>query len=480
MKLEALIPRADALLRWPGTQDMGGSDVLAWIRDDGSYALAIRGPAKRLESRLFGGDKLPINNYKSQRDVQLQRGFGLDAEIESGRGWTGIGGGAGQTMSTGRISLDEVVPAIESVLSASLDDEPVHFTVMPLEGEPWEGEPTPYYSAKRGRVRTSSEPKGVVRVETSSDIGFPTETRSGIDFCTVAPRLRETSSGVVATSSGSDKVFLTRSLNIGQYSTPVEELIRSITSCGGMLYPSLALSDVPATNFGTLVLVARIGLALRSISPYREKNWPVDTYSTDAWTDTAREFLGNASVELYEQLTGSWEPRSYGHMQILGPRLVSETSMGHEVRRATSLSQIKTRLAKIRKRWRRGMTAEQIEAASDLTDLRYPYMEVKPAAVVEVPDSFVLAICPKSSLQAAKRLLQGIGFNGELITLPQDPSSDDVERWDYAWRVRDAVLAWQERRDAAQHHDWLEYFWLGHLGSSGEFNRPNLASDPKR
>ncbi|MFA5053124.1 MAG: hypothetical protein WC565_03635, partial [Parcubacteria group bacterium] len=305
---DLLKKRADGLLRWDGTKQMGGSDVLAWVMPDKTYCVAIQGRADRLEVRLFGTDepKYPLNNYDRRLEIQLQRLLGFeDASLEKGPWGTSIRGGVGQIFSSDRrdVSVDEIFDGVESTLRASLadgDNEPsLHFTVMPLEGKPWfddlshSGQTLPYYSAKKRKVLQGIAPSGLMEVDVEAQWSrgeMERRVAPGVDFCTVAPRIAVDEGGIVGVVKG-QKILLTRCINVGMYSAPLEQVVAGIQRCGNaMLYPSLALSDVPATNFGLLTLFARIPLASRSLRPEKVKGWPALVYKTDAWTETTRDF----------------------------------------------------------------------------------------------------------------------------------------------------------------------------------------------
>jgi len=461
---ELLKKRADGLLRWDGTKQMGGSDVLAWVMPDKTYRVAIQGRADRLEARLFGKLKYPLNNYERRLEIQLQHLLGFeDASLEKGGWGTSVRGGVGQIFSSDRrdVSVDEIFEGIESTLRSSLEESRVDFTVMPLEGKPWFNDLShidktmPYYSAKKRKVLHGTAPSGLMEVDVEAQWSrgeMERRVAPGVDFCTVAPKLTVDEGGIVGVVKG-QQILLTRCINIGMYSAPLEQVIAGIQRCGNaMLYPSLALSDVPATNFGLLTLFARIPLASRSLRPEKVKGWPALVYKTDAWTETTRDFERSASVELFEQLTGNWSPRAYGHMNVLGPRLAEgTTSLGHEAHLAKSVSDVAGRMKRIRARWKPKMTRSQIEAATDLTDLRYPYLEVKVGASVAVADTFPLATCPSYLIREVKQMLGAVGFNGKILPIDVSmaakralESGDAAAQWEYAWLVREQALAFAD------------------------------------
>jgi hypothetical protein len=256
-----------------------------------------------------------------------------------------------------------------------------------------------------------------------------------------------------------------------------------------MLYPSLAVADVPATNFGPVCLFARVPLVVRMLKPYKQRTRgrpAVTVYNTDAWTDVTRDFVGSRAAELFDQLTGRWEIRYAEHMMTLGPRIMEDVrTFGPDVKRLTSMSQLRTALNRKRGRWHEGMTAEQIEQASDGTDLKYPYCEAKVNGILRIADTFQVAVCPSYMKARVSKFLTAIGFNGALLTVPvkgelknmlEDKwkSVEDAAKgqWDYAWLVREKVLEWVEKQDAGKkpEHRWLQDLDIVDHGFLGKYS----------
>ena len=501
---EAIKKAADGMFKWRGVEAMGGKDVLAWVKKNGEPAFAVQGPDLRIQQRCLNGDKSMFNNHGMRLDLSLQKNLGLDARLER-RGYQPfLVGGAGQTMGEGLVSADELDQGITSALSVALDADIVHFTLMPMTGKPWnDGQKcTPYYSAKKQKVLCGTKPEGMISTQKYDDRTGGYIKVKGVDFCTIAPTISETEGGVVGEITD-DRFFLMHSFNMDprRNASPPKKVAKAITDCGGLLYPSLAIADVPSFNFGSCCLFARLPLALRVLKPYKERSRgvsPVTVYNTDAWTDVTRDFVGSAASELFDQLTGRWEIQYGSHMMTLGPRLMEDArTRGPEVKVLKSVSQLRSALKRKRSRWHRGMSDVDILNATDTTDLRYPYLEVKVNGILRVPDTFPVATCPGYLRARTREFLSMIGFNGILLTVPVKGAlkealrNDDPQaQWDYAWMVRDAVIAWQEKQDATVNHyrdNWLENvsetIWRGgHRDpSESDFNTPTLVrSNPAR
>jgi len=501
---EAIKKAADGMFKWRGVEAMGGKDVLAWVKKNGEPAFAVQGPDLRIQQRCLNGDKSMFNNHGMRLDLSLQKNLGLDVRLER-RGYQPLlVGGAGQTMGEGLVSADELDQGITSALSVALDADIVHFTLMPMTGKPWnDGQKcTPYYSAKKQKVLCGTKPEGMISTQKYDDRTGGYIKVKGVDFCTIAPTISETEGGVVGEITD-DRFFLMHSFNMDprRNASPPKKVAKAITDCGGLLYPSLAIADVPSFNFGSCCLFARLPLALRVLKPYKERSRgvsPVTVYNTDAWTDVTRDFVGSAASELFDQLTGRWEIQYGSHMMTLGPRLMEDArTRGPEVKVLKSVSQLRSALKRKRSRWHRGMSDVDILNATDTTDLRYPYLEVKVNGILRVPDTFPVATCPGYLRARTREFLSMIGFNGILLTVPVKGAlkealrNDDPQaQWDYAWMVRDAVIAWQEKQDATVNHyrdNWLENvsetIWRGgHRDpSESDFNTPTLAkSNPAK
>ena len=125
---------------------------------------------------------------------------------------------------------------------------------------------------------------------------------------------------------------------------------------------------------------------------------------------------------------------------------------------------------------------------------RYPYLEAKINGILQIDGTFPVAVCPSYIKSRTSKFLEAIGFSGVLLTVPVKGVVQDVLRqqkfldikttakaqWDYAWMVRDAVLAWQKKQDASStnyKHDWAENVSESLYRGSGVFAKPADESD---
>jgi hypothetical protein len=235
-----------------------------------------------------------------------------------------------------------------------------------------------------------------------------------------------------------------------------------VNSCGGFLFPSLGVGQIPAAMFGLTNLIFDPAVVLSGMKPYAKRGrWPVVTYTTDVWTGTMSKFLGEASETLYQQLTGQWHVGIYRgqHMYILGPPVEEEGGVfgGGVVPNTKKLS---TELKRRGKIWQRGLTGEEIEGKEALFvdgPERYPYLEAKANGIIS-PRALAACTCPEFRASETEQFLQAIGFEGDFLVIPTTPEErlllnyeyedqaptprreDRLEAlYEYSWRVHDAI-----------------------------------------
>jgi hypothetical protein len=434
---------ATRLYAWRGRELLGARDVMVWVRrpgaEFGAVGVAFHGDALKMTGHAL---VRPLDNRRSSLDLSLQRALGMPGDARSGRTGTWP---VRQTMSDGQAHLAEVLDAVEQLTSEFLGGENlVEATLMPLEGAPWSpgNTPTPYYSARHGKAM-SQRPGYVVEVETRDGPAL------GADFCDVAATIGHCGgTGVVGMFRSDTPSFLvTHAVGIFERvggRTPAQTA-RLIRDCGGLLFPSVAVGVVPATNFGELVLVADVSLILAGLRPYKKRGaWPVVVYETDVWTETTTTFLADGAAELLVELTDIPNYMYKHHFWALGPPV-----MDAEVAPLTSTKKLRLALGRRAKIWPEVLTEEDLDdtRARHGDDVhRYPYLEAKVNGITTM-DCFPLAVCPRGQTRTYRSFLKGIGFGGTLITVKKPPAVEGRDpRWDYAWAVREAVLDYADEK----------------------------------
>lgn len=335
-------------------------------------------------------------------------------------------------------------------------------TVIPEPGYPWPVEDGEYYSAREDVMRTAERPKWLIEVTDPSTLERLSAGREvdkamyGVNPCLVFPpdetrcqrkellaRLSRGGSFMVAHSMG----FRTAS----DYKS-LDYAIDGIKSCGGLLFPSLSVGEIPASNFGPVTLVAPVDLVVASLKPYRVRGRrPCWVYDSDAWTVGTGEMMKGVAIRLFEELHGH-ENWIYGiHMWTLGPpRDVSSLFPGHVGEPIDTTAQLGRAVRQRIKPWRREHSVEQLTAAwqkVEGTKYNYGYSEAKGREVVGI-NEFLLLVAPKSLAKQVKRFVAGVGYSQRVVLLDAsdlplgENESEDARRWasiQWAWRVRDAV-----------------------------------------
>jgi len=438
---ERLAELADRLYAWRGRELLGASDVLVWAKDAKHIGLAFQGDAFRMQLRALGHT---LYNRNYDLDLSLQRALGLYGEM-------------GRDGRVPRVqTMDEPDPYIGSVLEGvgSLsreflfggdDSNGVEATLMPNQGSPWwpEDKTTAWYSAKKHKAYETSKPSWAMEVK-----GRDGELKHGADFCQIAQRTQSCGSKAVVVGIGGLEVLVTHCLSLDMRT----ESAAAVKACGGLLYPSIAVSPAPATNFGHLVLVADPMVVLQGLKPYRGRGaWPVTVYASDSWTENTTEITGTASIELFDELTGNlletdWIYKS--NFWVLGPRLQEGqvSPFGVDVRALSSTKELLGRLKTRFKRYHRQLDKAELEAVRGAGD-PYPFLEAK-ANLIVAPSCFNLAVCEKPDAPRARKWLDTAGFKGiKLLAITAPPVADGRNPdWDFAWNVRDVVLEYAAQK----------------------------------
>ena len=440
-----------SLRTWRGVELFGARDVLTWTRtiDPPKVSVAFQGDALRLLNRAIRPQALPNHGYSL--DIDLQRILGFPGRMSR------AGGGnraypERQTMSEPDPHISEVLMGVEQLAAEWLAERgweaTVDATLMPEEGRPWSpaygDTPTPWYSARRHTPDLTPHPPWVVEVETRQGRAL------GADFCRVTARTETEDQHLVAEIDGSLSL-LTHAVDPVRRS----DFAKLVKACGGLLFPSLAFGQVPATPFGALVLVAPPGLALAGMKPYSKRGgrWPVVAYDTDAWTSRTSDYLGDGSAELFADLTGApqdWQSKN--HIWVLGPPYEQGGTMT-EPKRIESTRRLAARLRSFERRWKPTLSAEEIQKLSETSD-RYPYVECKSNMIVD-QRCFRLAVCPEALESECKTFLRNAGFRLKLVTVegsPDRPSPGRDGPWDYGWEVRRRILGAAQKEEAAILH----------------------------
>ena len=351
-----------------------------------------------------------------------------------------------------------------------VDEDGARITIIPEPGYPWPA-PDGYWSAKKNRLIRSDRPEWILPenvVDAARHIDSP-----GVDLCKLIPEVRDGVVGAqVATygRSADDFFIVTHAMGTIEGMTRYGELegvagwaqnARHVVDCGGLLFPSMSVGKIPATNFGVGVLIADVGVVLNSLKPYLKRGMsaPSLVYSSDAWTGRTGSFMTDSAISAFEQLHGHSDYMYYVDQNIwpLGaPRAWAVTGPGELADEIYKTSALKRELRERFSIWTRGLEPEEIlemtERVSN-TKSRYGYLEAKVNGVMQVSD-FPIAAVPPQQEEGFRRFLEMTGFNGELliVDLPDEVFEVMQSSWnpaDMSHELKNAVRVWAH----------LEYGW---------------------
>lgn len=356
-------------------------------------------------------------------------------------------------------------------------DDPPFLTIIPEGGWPWPAKDDVYFSAKSKKMTRSERPDWLIKVpkERSSEGSSTTEDEYGIDFCSLlsADTIDGVCDGlgdaVIARLPG-EEVMVTHvvspksegTLHDPSHVKSWSDAGRSVRSCGGFLFPSLAIGPVPATNFGSCVLVAHLGVALQGVKPYKPRGKNIAwLYDTDAWTGTVGNYAKGWAAAAFRQMHGHsdymWNEDS--HVWLLGtPESVSALGGMLLPRTIDTVAKLNSELKRRFSVWKRGMTPEGVLKVQDKvasTNARYPYLEAKSNGITPM-DAYPIALCPRQDEKKFSAFLDAAGWEGKLISM-RVPDEIYLAMQDYDWlsarvpsgtpnanRVKESIRAWAQ------------------------------------
>lgn len=447
-------------------------DVFAWhVGNEVRFAF-FGDPESMMARMAFDYEKAPIDATRGRFDVWVGRAFGIRVETRSGYAEPAL------THQDGTIGIGGVLEGLTYFIASDVlkrEDGSVDVTVIPEPGYPWAGPGTRYYSARTKKVIAAKRPAWEVPIVVRDHGSGDDVKRLGADWCRIAPRsepANKYAAGYFTIGEGTkqESVFVTHTIELRDDldAEVYERSARAIRSCKGLLFPSLAVAPIPASNFGPATLVADPMLVLRDLKPYRlpRSGWPkVVTYSTDAFTDTTRTLVSDLSAKLYDQLTGNMDSQSFNyyenmHLFILGPKIEVEEIGHHAVgtRVLTNTSQLAREIGRRFRVWRGAMDDRQFAKAMASVQTsgaarsaeNYAYLEAKAHTVVPLK-SFVAAFVPDFAKERYTKFLKSVGYTGKVHVMPttdeerrafvrgEHSERADLARYNYGWRMAEAM-----------------------------------------
>lgn len=341
-------------------------------------------------------------------------------------------------------------------LRYALPMDEVQLTIIPEGGWLYPAIDEEFYSAKSRKMIRSEKPDWLLpdRIQV-----FGGRTSLGIDFCKLFEPDDPPSMGKIAMQYGrreDELAFVTHAFNLDlqrrRDADRSRDTATSIRECGGLLFPSLGISHIPAIDFGSAVLFSDVALVLNSLKPRRKRGMPewVTVYGTDAWTERTSDFHGTSAVSAFEQMHGWSDYMSFSDLHVwpLGAPLVLEgTTAGMtniEVELIKTESQLRRDLRERARIHHRQADPLDTHERYRNTKHRYPVAEAKSKGILPL-SYFPICICPERDAREVEAFLQAAGFEGDVVDL----SISDQMQKSLDGEVRDEGLSFSLKRDYA-------------------------------
>ena len=338
--------------------------------------------------------------------------------------------------------------------------ESVGVTFIPEPGYPW---PHPYFSVRQGKVIRPKKPSWLLKdqvVDPGRHIDSP-----GVDFCKLIGPLGYGYEMGYECAEWSDGSYFVVTHSMGGLDQLTrrgtwDENAKHVRECGGLLFPSMAVGPTAASGFGPYVLIADVGLILKSLRPYLPRMTAplANVYDSDVWTLSTGDFFMDAAVSAFNQLTGRSDYVYYYDQNVwpLGPPLVPGTFAPEDADVVKDLSQLRAQVEKRMDVYPRDITPEELEEVRShdrrQTGTWYAYVEAKVRSVMPI-GTFPFAAAPRGHEAGFKSFLKKTGFRGELLLM--DVPEEVLETMHSDWRP-DIDF---ERRRAIQQWAYQQYGW---------------------
>lgn len=434
---------------------LGADEVVVWYFEDNykdHIGLAFRGSAERMEPIISRGT---IFNKKNEiYEIMFQKSIKKGEESFPVRGAKIY---FEDLKDKSFIGVGSFFHYLSFLVASMLEDEDFkilyHITIMPNIGEPWIPKriSTSYYSTKTKREKETKESNWAIAIMENGKVDHYIA-----DFCQVVGELSNCDSrimGHISCNKQNIGYTVTHCLDIPENKNRLLDLVKNLKSCGGLLFPSLAVGQLPTTGFGSCVLIAGATSILGNMHPYgiSSKEKAVTVYNTDSWTETSSQFLGSLAEKLFDELTGARRYEDFDHFYTLGPLTITKR---HGIEIIKTTRQLFNILQERQQLWNRDLTYEEARNLHDFAKQndpgKYPYLEAKVNAVMPI-NCFSLCVCEEREKKEVEFLLKELNFHGNIITIKTPwsyPISFEDRFWEYAWMVHDAVMSYAIRRNS--------------------------------
>lgn len=247
--------------------------------------------------------------------------------------------------------------------------------------------------------------------------------------------------------------------------------MRHIQACGGLLWPSLAITWKVPPSYGDVLFLADIRTLVGSLRPAGKLTKSIVTFGTDSFTMTGRQFERFERAITWELMGDrrwwngdrSADEGSRGLRDVQNTFVVDELLDDLESVGTSSDDEAQTPIKSMGTVWRRidrlywrhaDLSGGQYEYAPHDVVLQsiqggdmYHYMETKVRKIVDL-NSFVACFIPSDRASEAHDFLDVMGFEGWRLPFEwngRDASlADDEERASWAKTVTEAILRWSD------------------------------------
>lgn len=259
-------------------------------------------------------------------------------------------------------------------------------------------------------------------------------------------------------------VFVSHGINL--------ESLRRAEKCGGLLWPSLAVTWKVPPRYGDIVLIADARLPTAYLPPSGRRDRRFIITASDSWSPAGGELLRLEKAINWELLgdrqwwagdrkyeDGGYGQRSLQSELVLGSQDIDDMIGGFAPDIAKeplkNMSQFWRRIKYLVKVHTQRSGVYEYEPREDLlkaTDEHgdfYSYIELKVRGVLSL-SSFVACLYPRRLERSATRFLDRLGFKGWRIPfrwdgpLEKDCAAEDPQRAAWALAATHALLKWAD------------------------------------
>ena len=458
---------AQTLLAWMKQWQV--RNVYMWEDRHGIKVFGLSGKPLQLQRYLMEEDN-PKSNYDHWLTSSAAGAFGIELEWREDRLERTGRSPSPQFWHGEEILRSDFLDGIELLLDYVLgSEEGARLTVMPEPGYPWGADYViRYYDAKKNRVITSKKPSWAVMGTYRDAYDGRDKVGYVADYCKIFPsvNLSEQFPQTLMTLPRRSEVMVTHTLRLprvpeGKDRKQIIQTAHEIKKCGGLIFPSLAVGLIPASNFGPITLVMSAGCVLTGLHPYRPKGrYPVVLYNADVWTETVGAIKNELGRFLFEELTGlTRDYVFYPDLAALGP-ILREGLVGSDDIEAKRIRNVREMETTIRKRfglWKGFIRAEDWLSRTEMMNptQSYAYLEAKVTNILGL-ENIKFAVCATEFKETTHVFLKSLGLR--IPVYPVDAGLNNRAYVEESWKeLREELSSYPEYQSLMDSWKFLDY-----------------------